>query len=182
MGLSSEQDILALIATRGTREKGYRQLVDRYQERIYWQVRKMVLSHDDTHDVVQNVFIKVYKGISSFKGDSKLSTWLFRIAYNESVTFLNKRARQLKVTDQELADRMVSNLEADVHFTSSEVELALQKALASLPARQKQIFNLRYYDEIKFKDIAEILDLSEGAVKSSYHIAAKKIESHIREH
>jgi RNA polymerase sigma-70 factor (ECF subfamily) len=176
-----EQEILKSIGNPKTLNKGYRLLVDQYQERIYWQVRKMVICHDDTHDVVQNVFVKVYRGISKFKGESKLSTWLFRIAYNESITFLNQKARKLKITNEELSSRLVEGLESDVYFTSSEVEIALQKALAQLPDRQKEIFNMRYYDEIKFKDIAEILNLTEGAVKSSYHIAAKKIESFIRE-
>ncbi|MGB3590097.1 MAG: RNA polymerase sigma factor [Nonlabens sp.] len=179
---SKEQEILDKIADPQSREEGYRILLNTYQQHIYWQVRKMVLSHDDTHDVVQNVFIKVFKGLKNFKGHSKLSTWLYRIAYNESITFLNKRSKQLKISDQELALKMTDDLVADAHFTAGEVELALQRALAALPARQRQIFNYRYFDELKFKDIAAVLDLSEGAVKSSYHIAAKKIESHIKSH
>lgn len=181
MNSPADQEILDLVATATTRDAGYRLLLQTYQEQLYWQIRKMVLDHDDTHDVLQNVCVKVFKGISNFRGESKLSSWLFRIAYNEAITFLNKKSKQLQVSSSELQETLVNNLEADVYFTGDQVQLALQKALAQLPDRQKEIFNLRYYDEIKFKDIATILDLSEGAVKSSYHIAAKKIAAYIKQ-
>lgn len=181
MNSPADQEILDLVATATTRDAGYRLLLQTYQEQLYWQIRKMVLNHDDTHDILQNVCLKVFKGISKFRGDSKLSSWLFRIAYNESITFLNKKSKQLQVSSTELQESLVNNLEADVYFTGDQVQLALQKALAQLPDRQKEIFNLRYYDEIKFKDIATILDLSEGAVKSSYHIAVKKIQQFIKQ-
>lgn len=180
MIINKDQEILELIKQPQTREAGYRMLLQEFQQQLYWQIRKLVIDHDDSHDVLQNVFVKVFKGIHNFKGDSKLSSWLYRIAYNESMTFLSKKAKQIQVDDGELQSYLVNQLEADVYFTGDEIQLALQKALAQLPKRQSEIFKMRYYDEVKFKDIAQILELSEGAVKSSYHIAAKKIEEYLK--
>ena len=177
--MSNEQELIALLRNATTQEAGYRMLVRDYGKQLYWQIRKMVLDHDDAHDVLQNVFVKIFKGFHNFKADSKLSTWLFRIAYNESITFLTIKAKTLKVSSQELQYHLVNSLEADVYFTGDQIQLELQKALATLPERQKEIFNMRYYDGLKFQDIASILNLSEGAVKSSYHIAAKKIEAFV---
>lgn len=181
MQLEKEHEILELIKSAQTVDAGYRMLLKEFQEQLYWQIRKLVIHHDDAHDVLQNVFIKVFKGIKNFKGDSKLSSWLYRIAYNESMTFLTRKGKQLQITDLELQERLVSQLESDVYFTGDSIQLALQKALAQLPKRQNEIFKMRYYDEVKIKDIAQLLDLSEGAVKSSYHIAVKKIEEFIKQ-
>ncbi|MDP5077001.1 MAG: sigma-70 family RNA polymerase sigma factor [Nonlabens sp.] len=180
MSTNSEQELIALLRNTATQDAGYRLLVRDYGKRLYWQIRKIVLDHEDADDVLQNVFVKIFKGFHNFKADSKLSTWLFRIAYNESMTFLSNKAKTLKISSQELQDFLVNSLEADVYFTGDEIQLELQKALATLPDRQKEIFNMRYYDDLKFQDIAKILDLTEGAVKSSYHIAAKKIEAFIK--
>ncbi len=180
MSQVSENEILTLVASPNTLDKGFRILVKQHQQQLYWQIRKILLNHEDTDDVLQNVFIKIFKGLPKFKGESKLSTWMFRIAYNESMTFLKRKSKILQINDAELQDYLVDQLEADVYFTGDAIQLELQKALAQLPDRQKEIFNMRYYDEIKFKDIAEILDLSEGAVKSSYHIAAKKVEAYLK--
>jgi len=181
MIVEKEYEILQLIKSTQTIEDGYRMLLQEFQEQLYWQIRKLVLDHDDAHDVLQNVFVKVFKGIKNFKGDSKLSSWLYRIAYNESMTFLTRKSKRLKISDIELQARLVEQLEADVYFTGEAIQLELQKALAELPKRQREIFNMRYYDEVKFKDMAQILDLSEGAVKSSYHIAVKKIEKFLKQ-
>ncbi|ALM21711.1 RNA polymerase sigma70 factor [Nonlabens sp. MIC269] len=178
----SDQEILENINNPQRMQLGYKQLVQCYSKRIYWQVRKLVITHEDADDVVQNVFIKIFKGIKNFKGDSKLSTWMYRIAYNESMTWLNKKARSMQITSEELVQKLTQNLTADVYFTEDEILIALQKALASLPDRQREIFNMRYYDSIKFSEIAHILELSEGAVKSSYHLAAKKVEQFIKTH
>lgn len=182
MSVDKEVEIIELIKSAETVEAGYRLLLQEFQQQLYWQIRKLVLDHEDAHDVLQNVFVKVFKGVKNFKGDSKLSSWLYRIAYNESMTFLTKKRKQLQISDIELQTKLVDQLEADVYFTGDEIQLALQKALAQLPNRQREIFNMRYYDEVKFKDIAQLLDLSEGAVKSSYHIAAKKIEQYIKQY
>jgi RNA polymerase sigma factor (sigma-70 family) len=181
MSTTPDKELISLILDTSTTNKGFRALVTQYQEQLYWQIRKMVIVHDDADDVLQNVFIKIFKGVKNFKGDSKLSTWMFRIAYNESVTFLNKKGKSLQLSSQELQDYLTDKLEADVYFTSDEIQLALKKALAQLPDRQREVFNLRYYDDLKFKIIAELLCLSEGAVKSTYHIAAKKVERFIIE-
>ncbi|MFT6195890.1 MAG: RNA polymerase sigma-70 factor (ECF subfamily) [Nonlabens sp.] len=175
-----DEEIIPLILERSTTNQGFRLLVAQYQEQLYWQIRKMVFVHDDADDVLQNVFIKIFKGVKNFKGESKLSTWMFRIAYNESITFLKRKEKSLQLSSQELQDHLMEQLEADVYFTSDEIELALKKALSQLPNRQREVFNLRYYDDLKFKEIAAILDLSEGAVKSTYHIAAKKVEQYVK--
>lgn len=179
MDKDAESHLIALLKNPTSQDAGYKLLVQQYGQQLYWQIRKMVLDHEDADDVLQNVFIKVFRGFNNFKGDSKLSTWLFRIAYNESVTFLTQRAKTQKISSQELQSKLVENLEADVYFTGDQIQLALQKALAALPDRQREIFNMRFYDDLKFQDIAQILDLTEGAVKSSYHIAAKKVEAHL---
>lgn len=182
MSNTPDKELISLILKESTVQKGFKLLVAQYQQQLYWQIRKMVIVHDDADDVLQNVFVKIFKGIRTFKGDSKLSTWMFRIAYNESITFLNKKARNLQISSQELQEHLTNNLEADVYFTSDEIEKALKQALAQLPDRQREVFNLRYYDDLKFKDIALILDLTQGAVKSTYHIAAKKVEKFIKLH
>jgi RNA polymerase sigma factor (sigma-70 family) len=181
MSTTPDKELISLILDKSTTNQGFRALVAQHQEQLYWQIRKMVVVHEDADDVLQNVFIKIFKGVKNFKGDSKLSTWMFRIAYNESVSFLNKKGKILQLSSQELQDYLIDKLEADVYFTSDEIQLALKKALAQLPDRQREVFNLRYYDDLKFKIIAELLDLSEGAVKSTYHTAAKKVERFIKE-
>ena len=132
MLVEKERKILELINSSQTMEIGYRMLLQEFQEQLYWQIRKLVLDHNDAHDVLQNVFVKVFKGIKNFKGDSKLSSWLYRIAYNESMTFLTKKSKQIQITDIELQKRLVEQLEADVYFTGDEIQLALQKTLACL--------------------------------------------------
>jgi len=177
----AEKELISLILDPSTVDKGFRMLVSQYQERLYWQIRKIVVQHEDADDVLQNVFVKIYKGIKNFKGDSRLSTWMYRIAYNESMTHLTKKGKSLQLSSQELQDHLVEQLEADVYFTGDQIQLELKKALAQLPDRQREVFNMRYYDDLMFKDIADILGLTEGAVKSTYHIAAKKIEKFIKE-
>lgn len=181
MSQATDREILDLIKEPSSLDRGFRLLVKTHQQNLYWQIRKLLLNHEDADDVLQNVFIKIFKGLPKFKGDSKLSTWMFRIAYNESMTFLKRKSKIIQINSTEMQEYLVQQLEADVYFTGDEIQMELQKALARLPDRQREIFNMRYYDEIKFKDIASILELSEGAVKSSYHIAAKKIESYLKD-
>ncbi|MFT6602040.1 MAG: RNA polymerase sigma-70 factor (ECF subfamily) [Dokdonia donghaensis] len=127
--------------------------------------------------MLQNVFIKVYKSIKNFKGDSKLYTWLYRIATNESLTFLKKRAKQAQISSEELQDRIIENLESDVYFTGNDIQIALEKALTQLPEKQRLVFQMKYYQDMKYDDISEILGTSVGALKSSYHIVTKKLTS-----
>lgn len=151
-------------------------MVDTYKERLYWHIRKIVISHDDSDDVLQNTFIKVFKNLNNFKGDSQLYTWMYRIATNESLSYLKSKSIRSRLNNENMHQQMVDRLQADVYFEGNDIQLKLQKAIAQLPEKQKLVFNMRYFDEIKFKDMEKILDTSEGALKASYHIAVKKIQ------
>lgn len=179
---NQDGEILALLAHSSSYERGFRLLVDTYSERMYWQIRKMVLSHEDADDVLQNVFMKVYKNIKNFKGSSKLHTWLHRICINESITFLNKK-KKLQTTSLDQPELGLENqLKADAYFDGNEIERKLQVALASLPDKQRVVFNLRYYDEMTYKDMSQLLETSIGALKASYHHALKKVEDSLKKH
>lgn len=164
-----------------TQEKAYRELMSLYKERLYWHIRKIVLIHDDADDVLQNTFLKIFNNISKFKGDSKLYSWMYRIATNESLTHLKKKARLNKIDNETLQNQLVEKLEADVYFDGDEIQFKLQKALATLPQKQKLVFNMKYFDHMKYDDISEILETSVGALKASYHHARKKIEAYLTE-
>lgn len=156
--------------------KAFQILIQSYSEPIYWQIRRMVLNHDDANDIVQNVFIKAWSNIHNFRGEAKLSTWLFKIAVNESINFINKEKSRLQIMSEDEDDSfIIKNLEADIHFDGDALQLELQKAIAKLPEKQRLVFNMRYYDEMKYEDMSEILGTSVGALKASYHHAVKKI-------
>ena len=163
------------------KRKLFEQIVPQYSEKLYWAIRRIVLCHDDANDVLQNVFIKVWKGIDDFQNRSKLSTWLYRIAVNEALDFLR---RQRNVASLDTVDNMsvADRLEADLYFDGDRAQALLQEAIASLPDVQRVVFNLRYYDELKYTEISQMLDTSEGALKASYHIAVKKITAYMKEH
>ncbi len=163
-----------------TKEQAFRVLITEYKERLYWHIRKIVISHDDTDDVLQNTFIKIFKGIDSFKQDSKLYSWMYRIATNESITFLKKRAKERNVDISEINQELVTSLNSDEWFSGDEIQLILQKALSTLPEKQKLVFNMRYFDNMKYDDISKILDTSVGGLKASYFHAVRKIEDYIR--
>lgn len=139
-----------------------------------------MISHDDADDVLQNTFIKIFRNIDKFKGDSKLYTWMYRIATNESISFLNSKAKRNQVSNETLNENAIQNLVADVYFEGDEIQLKLQKAIAQLPRIQQLVFNMRYFDDIKYKDMSSILETSEGALKASYHIAVKKIKTYLQ--
>lgn len=151
-----------------------------HQQRVYFFVRRMVLDHEDAADVTQNVFLKAWKGIERFRGDSKMSTWLFRIAHNEAITFLNKKNKLMGISMDDIEHGLHAQLEADVHYDGDEIQAALQVAIASLPEKQKAVFIFRYYENLPYSEIAEATGTSMGALNASYHHAAKKIEEHIR--
>jgi RNA polymerase sigma factor (sigma-70 family) len=159
-----------------TREASYRLLISTHKQRLYWHIRKIVLNHEHADDVLQNTFIKVFRHIDGFKGESKLYSWMFRIATNESISFLNKEAKHLKIDMKTLQEKKVDNLTADVYFDGDEIQLKLQKAIISLPQKQQLVFNMKYFDDLKYEEMSEILDTSVGALKASYHHARKKIE------
>lgn len=174
--MTEETDFIEQLKNPLTQEKAFRSLISQYKERLYWHIRKIVISHDDADDVLQNTFIKIYRNINNFKAESKLFSWMYRIATNEAITFINKRAKQNHLDINEFQFKMAENLEADVYFEGNEIQLRLQKAVAKLPQKQQLVFNMKYFDNMKYKDISEILDTSVGALKASYHHAVKKIE------
>ena len=163
-----------------TKEKAFRILIKEYKERLYWHIRKIVISHDDADDVLQNTFIKVFKGIDNFKQDSKLYSWMYRIATNESITFINKRARERNIDITEMKQKLVSNLESDKWFSGNDIEIILQEAVATLPEKQQLVFNMKYFNHMKYQQISDILDTSVGGLKASYFHAVKKIELYIK--
>ena len=178
--MTDETVLIEQLINVQTREKAFRELISLYKERLYWHVRKIVISHDDTDDVLQNTFIKIYKNIGKFKQESKLFSWMYRIATNEAITFINKRNKERKVDISEVHEQIVSTLESDIYFSGEEVQEILQKAIASLPQKQQLVFNMKYFDNIKYTQISEILGTSVGALKASYFHAVKKIESYIK--
>tara|TARA_B100000768_G_scaffold147408_1_gene140898 strand:- start:5878 stop:6516 length:639 start_codon:yes stop_codon:yes gene_type:complete len=163
-----------------TKEKAFRILIKEYKERLYWHIRRIVISHDDADDVLQNTFIKVFKGIDNFKQDSKLYSWMYRIATNESITFINKRARERNIDITEMKQKLVSNLQSDKWFSGNDIELILQEAVATLPEKQQLVFNMKYFDHMKYQEISEILGTTVGGLKASYFHAVKKIENYIK--
>ena len=175
-----DKDLVQRLVKESTKESAFRELMTLYKERLYWHIRHIVKSHDDADDVLQNVFVKVFRSISSFKGESQLYSWLYRIATNEAITHLNKNAKRVQLSDGEAHQAAINNLKSDVYFEGSEIQIKLQEAIATLPEKQQLVFNMRYFEEIKYKDMSEILETSEGALKASYHIAMKKIESHLK--
>ena len=168
-----DQQIRQMLLNPDTQRKGFEAAVRQYGEQLYWMVRKIVLTHDDTDDVVQNTFLKAWNALGSFEGESKVLTWLSRIAINEALDLLRKNKRRLTVSDEEPS--VASSLLADSYFDGTETEALLQEAIAQLPDVQRTVFQLRYFDELKYSDISELLGTSEGALKASYHIAVKKI-------
>lgn len=180
--MTNDQQILDALKVSSSREAAFRQLVSFYKERLYWHIRKIVLNHDDTDDVLQNTFIKIWNGIDTFRGDSSLFTWLYRIATNESITFLNQKKRKLTSSLTDETEFLVNNLESDPYFDGNHWQMILQKAIAQLPEKQRIVFNMKYYDDIKYEDMSEILETSVGALKASYHHAVKKVEEFVKNH
>jgi len=163
-----------------TQDKAFKILMSLYKERLYWHIRKIVISHDDADDVLQNTFIKVYRNIHNFKTESKIYSWIYRIATNEAITFINKRAKLKAVDIADYKQNLVSTLQDDILFNGSEIQLILQNAILTLPQKQQMVFNMKYFDEMKYTDISEILGTSVGALKASYFHAVKKIEKIIK--
>ena len=177
-GHTDDDLILEMIRSKDRREQGYRLLMNTYQEPLYWHVRRIVLTHEDADDVVQNVWIKIFKNIERFKGDSKLFTWMYKIATNEALSHIKKMQRKQAVSlDDE--NSVVRLLKADEYFEGSDIEVQLHAAISQLPEKQKLVFNMRYFDEMSYKDMQKVLGTSIGALKASYHHAVKKIEQFI---
>ena len=177
----SDDYILALLQEEKSMESGFRLLLQKYQERMYWQIRRLVVDHEDANDVLQNCMIKVYRSIHKFEGKSKLFTWLYRIATNESITFINKKKRKPTSSIDEEESGLANQLKADAHFDGDAVQIRLQQAIEQLPEKQRLVFQLRYYEEMSYQEISEVLETSVGALKASYYHAAKKIEHFFKE-
>tara|TARA_B100000683_G_scaffold276383_2_gene330190 strand:+ start:31987 stop:32529 length:543 start_codon:yes stop_codon:yes gene_type:complete len=179
--LFTEEEIIEKIQDKKTVNYGFNLLMDKYQEQVYWVIRRMVIDHDVADDIAQDTFVKVWKNLSSFKGDAKLSTWIYRIATNESLTYLRKKKRRFFLPIGDVEHELSSSLESDHYYSGDEIQLKLQKALLKLPEKQRLVFNMKYFEEMKFKDIAEILDVSVGSLKAQYHHAVKKIEKFVKD-
>jgi len=178
--LIDEITLVQQLQNNKTRDKAFGIMITQYKKRLYWHIRKIVLVHDDADDVLQNTFVKIFRNIDKFNGESKLYSWMYRIATNESITFINKRAKERNVDIADYHEQLSSTLESDVHFSGDEIQLILQKAIATLPQKQQLVFNMKYFEELKYDQISEILETSVGALKASYFHAVKKIEKYIK--
>ncbi len=174
MSKYNEEETLKRLQDPKTQTRAFEEIVNHYSQPLYWQIRRLVVEHEDADDVLQNTFIKAWTNISSFRGESKLSTWLYKIAYNESLTFLNHKREQLSIDD--LNSMVTETLESDPYFDGDETQLMLQEAINSLPDKQKAVFNMKYFEEMKYEEMSQITGTSVGALKASFHLAVKKIE------
>ncbi len=175
-----DNELLTQFRQPATKEKAFTAIIKKYQEKLYWHIRRMVVTHEDTDDVLQNVFIKVWRNLDNFREDSQLYTWLYRIATNESLTFLESKKRKASISLDNEAAGLENLVRADEHFDANKLEWKLQLAIQQLPEKQRLVFNLRYYDEMPYEEMSRVLDTSEGALKASYHHAARKIEDYIK--
>lgn len=176
-----DKEILDAFREPAQKEVAFRDLVMEYQERVYWHVRKMVITHEDADDVTQEVFIKVYKNLGGFREASQLFTWIYRIATNEAINHLKKRQRKHAMSMDDVYHELENHLTSGANIDGDEIQLKLQKALLTLPEKQRLVFNMKYFDDLKYDDIAEITGTSVGALKASYHLAVKKIEEYLKE-
>lgn len=177
---SSDEFLVASFKAGIKRDFVFECIVKKYQKRLYWHIRKIVINHDDTDDVLQNTFIKSWKGLDNFKGESQLFTWLYTIATNESIGFLKKKQKENTQSIHPIESKLSKSLESDSLFNGDAIQLKLQQAILTLPEKQRIVFNMRYYDEIPYEKMSEILGTSVGALKASYHHAAKKIEEFVK--
>lgn len=177
-----DKELLQQFNDPATKERGFTGIIKKYQEKLYWHIRRMVVEHEDANDILQNMFIKVWKGLENFREDSQLYTWMYRVATNESLTFIQqqKKRKTLSISDEETG--LSNQLRADKNFDINKAEWKLQLAMQQLPEKQKAVFTLRYYDEMPYEEMSRVLETTEGALKASYHHAVKKIEDYILNH
>jgi RNA polymerase sigma-70 factor (ECF subfamily) len=175
-----DRQIMEDLKLDNKKDLAFHMLVKKYQERLYWHIRKIVMNHEDADDILQNTFIKVWKSIDKFREESSLYTWLYRIATNESLTFLNSNKRRSFMPINDVSEYFMKNLMSDPYFEGDNIQLKLQEAILKLPDKQRTVFNMKYFDEMKYEDMSKILDTSVGALKASYHHAAKKIEEYLK--
>lgn len=177
-----DKELLELFKEEKTKESAFTSILKKYQERLYWHIRRLVVQHEDANDVLQNMFIKVWKSLENFREDSQLYTWLYRIATNECLTFLEKQKKKLTLSLSDVESGLENKVKADTNFDANKLEWKLQIAIQKLPEKQRVVFTLRYYDEMPYEKMSKVLETSEGALKASYHHAAKKIEDFILNH
>jgi RNA polymerase sigma-70 factor (ECF subfamily) len=178
--MTSEEQLIAGLKNESTKRDAFRMLVTIYKQRLYWHIRKIVLNHDDADDILQNTFVKVWRNIDTFRSESGLYTWLYRIATNESLTFLNQKKKKMFGSGEEINDYLVESIHTDPYFNGDDIQRKLQEAIALLPEKQRIVFNMRYFDDMKYQDMEKILDTSAGALKASFHHAVKKIEEYLK--
>ena len=178
--MQDEKAFIAELLHPKTQQEAFRKLVRDYQRPLYNHIRNIVLNHDDTDDVLQNTFVKVFQNLKNFKGESKLFSWIYRIATNEAITFINQRAKKQGISSEEVQEKMINSLQAEVDYDGDEIQLKLQKAVAMLPEKQQLVFKMKYFEEMKYEDMSEILETSVGALKASYFHAVKKIEDFLQ--
>lgn len=179
--LAEDNELIYQFKNGSNKELPFTAIIKKYQEKLYWHIRRMVIDHDDTNDVLQNMFLKVWKGLANFREDSQLYTWLYRIATNECLSFLEQKKRKGTERIDDIESGLSNTIKADSNFDANKLEWKLQLAIQKLPERQRLVFNLRYYDEMPYEEMSRILETSEGSLKASYHHAAKKIEAYILE-
>ena len=177
--MKNEADFIKRLTSSRHKEKAFAELLDLYQQRLYWHIRKLVLTHENADDVLQNTFLRVYKSLSNFKQQSSLSTWMYRIAHNESLRFLENEKKKKHISLDDETNNYLGILTQDVYFEGKEVQLKLQRLLSELPDKQRKIFQMKYYDNLKFRQMADILGVKEGTLKSSYYSTVKRIEEKI---
>jgi RNA polymerase sigma factor (sigma-70 family) len=183
MGVTiQDTELLLQFRDPATREKAFTAIIKKYQEKLYWHIRRMVVEHEDANDVLQNVFIRVWNGLDNFREDSQLYTWLYRIATNECLSYLEQQKRKSSASLDEMESGLSNKVIADKYFDPNKLEWKLQLAIQQLPEKQRVVFTLRYYDEMPYEEMSRVLDTSEGALKASYHHAVKKIEDYILNH
>jgi RNA polymerase sigma-70 factor (ECF subfamily) len=177
--LFEEKDFIIRLLNPKTQNESFQKLLLDYQKPLYNHIRNIVLNHDDADDVLQNTFIKVFQHLKNFKGESKLFSWMYRIATNEALTFMNQKAKKSGITSETLQNKVIDNLKSDTYFDGDELQIKLQRAIILLPEKQQLVFKMKYFEELKYEEISEILGTSVGALKASYHHAVKKIEAFI---
>jgi len=179
---TTDTELLVLFREPATRDKAYTQIVKKYQERLYWHIRRMLVDHEDSNDTLQNVFIRVWNALANFREDAQLYTWLYRIATNECLSFIEQKKKKAAVSLSEVESGLSNKIRADKDFDGNKLEWKLQLAIQQLPEKQRIVFSLRYYDEMPYEEMSRVLETSAGALKASYHHAAKKIEEFILNH
>ena len=175
-----DEYIIHLFYQEKREQEAFRLLMNKYKERLYWHVRKILISHEDTDDILQNVFVKIWQGLKEFRYESKLYTWMYRIATNEALNFLNEKRRKVYGNSDEISDFLENTLESDPYFSGDDIQKELQRAILTLSDRQRVIFNMKYFDDMPYEEMAQVLDVAVGTLKATYHNAVKKIEASLK--